>query len=89
MLKPSILPFPYITKQRQTALKGMWRIMKACSGIRTQGQLTNDFDEIRQDHPIPKILSQVLHRLHCWPLLELCIHPGHISLQLLLEKSKK
>ena len=53
-----------------------------------QGPLTNDLDEICQDHPIPKILSQVLHGLHCWPLLELCIHPGHIRLELLLENQR-
>ena len=55
---------------------------------RAQGQLTNDLDEICQDDPIPQILPQVLHRLHRWPLLQLCVHPGHVCLQLLLENER-
>lgn len=64
-----------------TCLKGAWRSqILVYTSIRVQGQLTNNLDEIGQDHSISEILSQVLHRLHGWPLLQLGIHPGHIGL---------
>lgn len=55
---------------------------------RVQGQLTDNLDEMSQDHPIPKVLSQVLHGLHCWALPQLRVHPGHVRLQLLLKNER-
>lgn len=50
--------------------------------------LTYNLNEGSQDDPIAEVLSQVPHGLHRRFLLQLRIHPGHISLQLLLKHRK-
>lgn len=51
--------------------------------------LTYNLNEQGKSDPISQILPQVLHWLHCWLLLQLGVHPGHVGLQLLLETENK
>lgn len=51
--------------------------------------LTYNLNEQGKSDPIPQVLPQVLQWPHCWLLLQLGVHPGHIGLQLLLKQKMK
>lgn len=49
-------------------------------------KLTNDLNEVCQDHAISEILPEVMDRVHSRFLSQLRIHPGHIRCHLWLKQ---